>query len=965
MVAVMLAVVAIFLTCLWLLIRRPYHPADQLPGPPTVPFFGNAFMYMKNKRETAMGTTVNAQEKSDSLYVTSIYQIVEQQFYRLRRPWLWPDWIFKLSSPGRKFEKYRRVLHAFTDKGHDTTAMGLSWTLYFLSVHQDVQSRCVEELDEIFSGSDRDVKMADLSKMKYLERVIKESIRLRPPVRNVGRKLHKSIKFDGYEEFPAKTVIAIGIYQVHRNPEIFPDPEKFDPDRFLPENCIGRHPYAYIPFSAGPRNCIGQKFAMLELKSTLSYVLRHFRLESCDPEFYSQEYSSVVLKPLNGIKTRLYTRDMTQQRMCNYNSTHHIFMLCHSQHSHLSDCFVCGESYVVKMDMILLALAVILVTCLWLLIRKPKHPIDQLPGPPTLPFFGNALMYARSNQEGFQALMDNCLKYRPLFRTWLTKFVPVINPISPEHIETILSSTEHIKKSFEYDIMSKFFGNGLVTTEVSKWHSRRKLLTPAFHFNILERYIPVFCEKTRILIAKLESAISANPEGINIVPYITRCALDIICETAMGHAVNAQEGATSEYLSTIQKTEQLIYYRMKRPWLLPDWIFNLTKAGREFDESNKILHDFTDRVRQRFAMLEMKEVISTLLRHFKLESCDPEFYNEAIPRLTLQPMNGVKMDMILPALAVILVTCLWLLIRKPKHPIDQLPGPPTLPFFGNALMYARSNQEGFQALMDNCLKYRPLFRTWLTKFVPVVNPISPEHVETILSSTQHIKKSIEYGALTKFLGNGLVTTEGIDILPYIKRCALDIICETAMGHAVNAQEGTSSEYLSTIQKNDQFDYVLLQVIQKRRNEIKTAQMEDTVTETDDYLGRRKKISFLDLLMNVAAKDPTLTEFDIRSEVDTFMIAGHDTTTYGMSWTVYYLSANPEIQDHCLTELEEIFGTSDRDPTMTDLANMKYIERVIKETMRLRPPAWFIGRQLTKSLKFGKVGLYGMNFPSRY
>ncbi|KAF4517606.1 hypothetical protein B566_EDAN002837 [Ephemera danica] len=288
--------------------------------------------------ETAMGTTVNAQEKSDSLYVTSIYQ----------RPWLWPDWIFKLSSPGRKFEKCRKVLHAFTDKvirerreemkhlemenntddddgsgpykkkktaflelllnGHDTTAMGLSWTLHFLSVHQDVQSCCVEELDEIFCGSDRDVKMADLSKMKYLERVIKESMRLRPPVRNIGRKLHKSIKFDGYEEFPAKTVITIGIHQNHHNPDYFPDPEKFDPDRFLPENCVGRHPFAYIPFSAGPRNCIGQKFAMMELKSTLSYVLRQFRLESCDPEFYSQEYNDLVLRPLNGIKTRLYTR---------------------------------------------------------------------------------------------------------------------------------------------------------------------------------------------------------------------------------------------------------------------------------------------------------------------------------------------------------------------------------------------------------------------------------------------------------------------------------------------------------------------------------------------------------------------------------------------------------------------------------------------------------------------------------
>jgi cytochrome P450 family 4 len=141
-----------------------------------------------------------------------------------------------------------------------------------------LQSSCLAELEKIFAGSDREPNLTDLGNMKYLERVIKESLRIRPPVRYVGRKLNKSIKFgtvlynppyaqisiififisDGYDEFPAKTVIHVNIFNIHRNPEIYPDPEKFDPDRFLPENCVGRHPYAYIPFSAGPRNCIGQ-----------------------------------------------------------------------------------------------------------------------------------------------------------------------------------------------------------------------------------------------------------------------------------------------------------------------------------------------------------------------------------------------------------------------------------------------------------------------------------------------------------------------------------------------------------------------------------------------------------------------------------------------------------------------------------------------------------------------------------
>ncbi|KAF4517607.1 hypothetical protein B566_EDAN002838, partial [Ephemera danica] len=263
-------------------------------------------------------------------------------YNRNRRPWLFYDWIYKLTSNGRKHDKYLRILHGFTDmvirqrkeelrnrqnsrsndendigkkrrvafldlllttsekdpsltdkeiraevdtfmfEGHDTTAMSINWTLYFLSVHQDIQSRCVEELEEIFNGStDRDPNITDLGNMKYLERVIKESLRLRPPVRYIGRKVHTNIKF--------------------------------------------------------------------------------------------------------------------------------------------------GE----------------------------------------------------------------------------------------------------------------------------KWHSRRKLLTPAFHFSILDQFLPIFCDKTRILVEKLQAAASTNPDGFDIVPYITRCTLDLICETAMGHSIDAQGERNSTYISNV------------------------------------------------------------------------------------------------------------------------------------------------------------------------------------------------------------------------------------------------------------------------------------------------------------------------------------------------------------------------------------------------------------------------------
>jgi len=99
--------------------------------------------------------------------------------------------------------------------------------------------------------------MNDTSNMKYMECCLKESLRLYSTVPSVGRLTSEELVLDGYK-IPAGTGIFVQFFHLHRHPEFFPDPLTYDPERFHPDRCIGRHPFAFVPFSAGPRNCIGK-----------------------------------------------------------------------------------------------------------------------------------------------------------------------------------------------------------------------------------------------------------------------------------------------------------------------------------------------------------------------------------------------------------------------------------------------------------------------------------------------------------------------------------------------------------------------------------------------------------------------------------------------------------------------------------------------------------------------------------
>ncbi|KAG7207316.1 hypothetical protein KM043_008983 [Ampulex compressa] len=209
-------------------------------------------------------------------------------------------------------EEIEEEVNTIMFEGHDTTAAGSSFVLALLGVHRDVQERVYEELNDIFQGSDRECTFQDTLEMKYLERVILESLRLFPPVPAIARELKQDVQIvtNNYV-LPRGSTVVVAPIKTHRMEEFYPNPDKFDPDNFLPENMSKRHYYAFIPFSAGPRSCVGRKYAMLKLKVLLSTVLRNYKITSSIQDQDFQLRFDIILKRNEGFPITMEPRQKT------------------------------------------------------------------------------------------------------------------------------------------------------------------------------------------------------------------------------------------------------------------------------------------------------------------------------------------------------------------------------------------------------------------------------------------------------------------------------------------------------------------------------------------------------------------------------------------------------------------------------------------------------------------------------
>ncbi|CAN8020266.1 unnamed protein product [Ixodes persulcatus] len=207
-------------------------------------------------------------------------------------------------------EDIREEVDTFMFGGHDTTAMGISWTLFLIGHSPVEQQKVHDKLYSIFGDdTERPVNHEDMKAMTYLECVIKEAQRI--SVAFYTRYCEEPFELAG-TILPKGTEIQVANYFLHRDPKVFPKPEEFHPERFFPESAKGRHPFAYLPFSAGPRNCIGQKFAMLQENVILANILRKYKLKSLNQRDEVELVAEIVLRPKTGLRIKFIPRSTSE-----------------------------------------------------------------------------------------------------------------------------------------------------------------------------------------------------------------------------------------------------------------------------------------------------------------------------------------------------------------------------------------------------------------------------------------------------------------------------------------------------------------------------------------------------------------------------------------------------------------------------------------------------------------------------
>ncbi|XP_064071914.1 uncharacterized protein LOC113394864 [Vanessa tameamea] len=463
--------------------------------------------------------------------------------------------------------------------GFDTISTAMTFALYELALHPDIQDRLVQEIKEHYQKNNGILNINSIQNMTYMDMVVSETLRLWPPVAALDRACVKDYNMGKPNNEAVKDyiirqgeLVSIPTWSFLRDANIFPNPEKFDPERFSYENRQNINTLAYMPFGLGPRNCIGSRFALCEVKALLYEILLHIEIspseKTCIPAKLSCDSFNLALEGGHWLKFKILFTDQPISK-----PTNHII--------------------IVQMIYILIWSAVLLAV-LALYFRKTYSRFKDcgVKHIKVVPFFGNMTRVA-FRMDHFTENFDKTYKAFPKERfvgryeftrpTILIHDLELVKKVTVKDFEYFL---DH--RGFTDEKVEPLFGRNLFSLKGQEWKDMRSTLSPAFTSSKIKLMVPFMEEVGEQMIRTLKKKIKESDGFIDVdcKDLTSRFATDVIASCAFGLKVDSQTEMKNKFYemgksaSTFKLRQMLLFFTLSAcPFLVK--IFKITLFSNE------------------------------------------------------------------------------------------------------------------------------------------------------------------------------------------------------------------------------------------------------------------------------------------------------------------------------------------------------------------------------------------------